>query len=465
MEVIPDASGGLLAFWWKVPWNSPAQQMITHISGGVTTTYSLPYAWDNAGAVVGDNDTAFAVFAPGSPQEPLIFAFDVNSGAIKWTYQQAADSITLIAATDGGGVVAKSTSSGGDTILRFDSNGVITTDTWTASNIGNFGGSLWQGAATADSPMSGFAAAPIPLSASPWVTTDGTAGGDSAKQTYSVPNFSQDPPNQTAIIGLLQEIFQALPLSTFSGSGTCNVWLNGGQNNVAALNGFVTSTPSDWAHGTININGNPSYGTGAITSLDGPIPTTNLDTVVNDNGIYFNYQSPAGNGHYNSLQTYVTNYVGNTLLAQAQTTLHELGHQAQFPLPPNPPGAQWQQNDAGNTRAVIINETIVNKNCGSMIRALPSINPIINVPPGLAAGFSQVSGSVGSQMTITGANFGSNQGTNTVNFNGANGPVAATVSNWSSTHILVTVPNGATTGDVTVTVSGVTATGPAFTVQ
>jgi hypothetical protein len=146
--------------------------------------------------------------------------------------------------------------------------------------------------------------------------------------------------------------------------------------------------------------------------------------------------------------------------------LHELGHQAQFPLPPNPPGLQWQQNDADDKRAVVINETIVNKDCGSMIRALPSVNPIINVPPSLVAGFSQVSGSVGSQITITGANFGSNQGTTSaVNFNGANGPVAATVSNWSSTQILVTVPNGATTGNVTVTVSGVSATGPVFTVQ
>jgi RHS repeat-associated protein len=68
---------------------------------------------------------------------------------------------------------------------------------------------------------------------------------------------------------------------------------------------------------------------------------------------------------------------------------------------------------------------------------------------------SPISGPVGTSVTITGSGFGSTQGTSTVTFSG----VTATVSSWSDTSIAVTVPNGASTGNVVVTVSGVSTTG------
>ncbi|HSS95431.1 MAG TPA: IPT/TIG domain-containing protein, partial [Terriglobales bacterium] len=67
------------------------------------------------------------------------------------------------------------------------------------------------------------------------------------------------------------------------------------------------------------------------------------------------------------------------------------------------------------------------------------------------------SGSVGTSVTITGANLGSS---GTVSFNG----VAASPSSWSSTSITVPVPNGATTGNVVVTASGLNTSGLLFTV-
>ena len=69
-------------------------------------------------------------------------------------------------------------------------------------------------------------------------------------------------------------------------------------------------------------------------------------------------------------------------------------------------------------------------------------------------------GPVGSSVTITGANFGSTQGTSTVTFNGA----SATPTSWSATNIVVSVPAGATTGNVLVTIAGVASNGLAFTV-
>src|SRR5216684_7328487 len=73
---------------------------------------------------------------------------------------------------------------------------------------------------------------------------------------------------------------------------------------------------------------------------------------------------------------------------------------------------------------------------------------------------SPTSGPVGASVTIAGKNFGSSQGTSTVQFNGVTG----TPTSWNSSSIQVPVPNGATTGNVVVTVSGVASRGTSFTV-
>ena len=73
---------------------------------------------------------------------------------------------------------------------------------------------------------------------------------------------------------------------------------------------------------------------------------------------------------------------------------------------------------------------------------------------------SVTSGQVGDPLTISGMNFGFMQGTSTVTFNGN----AATVTSWSATSITTSVPAGATTGNVVVTVNGVASNGVNFTV-
>lgn len=71
------------------------------------------------------------------------------------------------------------------------------------------------------------------------------------------------------------------------------------------------------------------------------------------------------------------------------------------------------------------------------------------------------SGLVGSSVVITGTNFSPLLANNTVRFNG----VQATVTNASSTSLTVTVPPGATTGFITVTVGGLNGnSGSNFTV-
>lgn len=58
----------------------------------------------------------------------------------------------------------------------------------------------------------------------------------------------------------------------------------------------------------------------------------------------------------------------------------------------------------------------------------------------------------GETITVSGQRFGATQGTSTLSINGA---VATQITSWSDTQIEATVPAGATTGNVTVTVDGV----------
>jgi IPT/TIG domain-containing protein len=89
-------------------------------------------------------------------------------------------------------------------------------------------------------------------------------------------------------------------------------------------------------------------------------------------------------------------------------------------------------------------------------------NPIaftVIVPPSITS-LLPTSGPVGTSVTITGTNFGASQGASTVTFNGT----AATPTSWGATSIVAFVPNGATSGNVVVTVGGIVSSGVNFTV-
>src|ERR1700722_7957528 len=68
--------------------------------------------------------------------------------------------------------------------------------------------------------------------------------------------------------------------------------------------------------------------------------------------------------------------------------------------------------------------------------------------------FTPQSGGVGTVVTLEGQNFGATPASNAVSFNGA----AATVLTASASSLTVSVPNAATTGPISVIVSGKTAT-------
>ncbi len=81
-------------------------------------------------------------------------------------------------------------------------------------------------------------------------------------------------------------------------------------------------------------------------------------------------------------------------------------------------------------------------------------------PPPSISNLTPSSGSIGESVTISGSNFGSSQGNNNVTFNG----IPGAITSWAVTSITVTVPAGATTGNVIVTVDGSPSNGLLFTV-
>jgi YD repeat-containing protein len=85
---------------------------------------------------------------------------------------------------------------------------------------------------------------------------------------------------------------------------------------------------------------------------------------------------------------------------------------------------------------------------------------LLSVPPPFISLLSPVAGPIGTSVTITGANFGGTQGSSTVRFNG----VLATVSSWTNNSILASVPAGASSGLVMVTVNGTASNGQTFLV-
>jgi hypothetical protein len=65
-----------------------------------------------------------------------ITSFSLSTGLANWNYQAPSQTVlSLVSYSDGGGLVGKmTTTSGIDTVLRFDSGGNATSDSWTASN-------------------------------------------------------------------------------------------------------------------------------------------------------------------------------------------------------------------------------------------------------------------------------------------------------------------------------------------
>src|SRR4029077_19201293 len=82
------------------------------------------------------------------------------------------------------------------------------------------------------------------------------------------------------------------------------------------------------------------------------------------------------------------------------------------------------------------------------------------LPTPIISSVSPSSGDVGATVQVSGSNFGDAQGTSTATLNGTPIPI----SMWSATSVAGTVPTGATTGNLVVSVSGVASNSVSFTI-
>jgi len=118
-------------------------------------------------------------------------------------------------------------------------------------------------------------------------------------------------------------------------------------------------------------------------------------------------------------------------------------------------GVNWTQLGASQTvtmaQSVYVGLAVSNRTTTSLATATfdsVSVNSAA-APAPVITGVSATTGSVGSQVVITGTGFGATQGGSTVLLNGA----AATINSWSATSITITIPQGASSGPLLVSVA------------
>jgi endoglucanase len=123
--------------------------------------------------------------------------------------------------------------------------------------------------------------------------------------------------------------------------------------------------------------------------------------------------------------------------------------------------AYWAMN--GNDAYALFNNTfgaIVSQQKQQLLASIQfPLDTDVTTPT--ISSLSPTSGAVGTAVTISGSNFGGTQGTSAVRFN----TTVATVTSWSNSQIVATVPNiAAGPVTVTVTVGSVASNGVSFTV-
>lgn len=95
----------------------------------------------------------------------------------------------------------------------------------------------------------------------------------------------------------------------------------------------------------------------------------------------------------------------------------------------------------------------------TVVQGGPTFTVTLSPAPTITS-YDPSSAEIGTTVTITGANFSTTPADNVVSFNGA----IATITSSTDTELITTVPAGATTGTITITIDGQSGFGPEFTV-
>lgn len=188
--MIPDGTVGALATTGCSSANSPSQVQVTDVNGsGATTTLPLN-STQQPDMVLGDQGTYFTT--DGTQ------VIDVNeaSGSQVWSWQPNQGTVQIMAATAGGGVTVKNIVGSQEDVVRIDSTGNPTYDTWgttggsaaygVLSNSSYFANQLWVGT-TGDPVISGMTGDTLQTANTNWPWGTGGGAGDHEGQAVGPP--------------------------------------------------------------------------------------------------------------------------------------------------------------------------------------------------------------------------------------------------------------------------------------
>jgi hypothetical protein len=120
---------------------------------------------------------------------------------------------------------------------------------------------------------------------------------------------------------------------------------------------------------------------------------------------------------------------------------------------PQPGDTFWVQQVATavpNSGSVVTLKDTAPNNDPYNFSAVEILSATVSSSAPVLTSLSAIAGAPGTSITISGVNFGTTQGSSALTFNGT----PAIPSSWTATSITAPVPNGATTGNVVVTVGG-----------
>jgi hypothetical protein len=189
-RIIPDGLGGVLATWTVSPSSGPIPShpyQASHVvSGAPGTPYDLPFTpasitfGQYPTLVLGEDGTPFATDGTDTTNGPQIVSFNLNSGAVSWSYRASTQStLSLMAVTSEGGIAINDSQQG---ISLLDASGALTQIT-----TGSLGGSVgysWGGNwyLRAGQGVSQLALPFGPNPAAIWGTNNGNPSGTAATE-------------------------------------------------------------------------------------------------------------------------------------------------------------------------------------------------------------------------------------------------------------------------------------------
>ncbi len=338
---------------------------------------------------------------------------------------------------------------------------------------------------TGMSPTSGVVGEAVTLTGAGFGANQGTSTLKLNGTTAAVTSWTD-----TAIVA-------SVPSGASTGPFTATV--NG--NAANSLSFTVTSLPSGWTDGdigSVGIAGSASFGNGTFTANGaggGTLATTT-------DGVNFVYQPLSGDGTIiarvvsavgggsqeagvmiretlspgasNAQMFYYASSAGFNLTERTSTGATSDGYISAQGVSANPPywvmlvrsgntfsgyvsfnGVTWTQVGATETismaQSVYVGLYVSNRNTGSLATATfdsVSVNSTA-APAPVISSISSTTASIGSEVLITGSGFGATQNGSLVTLN----YLPVTINSWSATSILFTVPAGATTGPLLVSVA------------